>query len=111
MHHGNDDSFRIGLLRSLGEDDNRKALESAMDELGATGKHPVGKLTPTDEGEIAMMLVTHQGKVVIEFGTSVRWFAMTPQQAISLADGLRQKALGLRRGEARRRRAKRSPIP
>lgn len=54
------------------------------DKPGATGKFPEGKLNPTDEGELQIMLGISQGCVKIEFGKPVAWFAMGGQDAIEL---------------------------
>jgi len=64
--------------------ENEKLLQEAK-ALGATGEFPEGKLTEHDEGEIVFRVGSHQGKVVIEFGTPVAWLGMTPQQALRLA--------------------------
>lgn len=68
---------------------------------GAIGAFPDGKLTPADEGSIQFAVGETDGKVVIDFGTSVHWFAMTPQQAADLASSLLTKArlVGRKNGE------------
>ena len=56
--------------------------------IGATGKFPEGKLVKHDEGEIRMAVGNKDGKIVIEFGTSVKWIGMTKEQALALANSL-----------------------
>lgn len=48
-----------------------------VNDLGATGQFPNGKLTKQDEGEIKFAVITMDNKVVIEFGQSAHWFGMT----------------------------------
>lgn len=70
-------------------------LRSLLDVTGfsgATGQFPEPKLQPTDEGEIQFTLGEKDGKVVIDFGTSVHWLAMTPQQAAEFASAVLKKA-------------------
>ena len=68
----------------------RKEAEKAG--LGATGKFPEGQLDDTDEGELRLGVAAYKGKVVINFGKPIAWFAMTPEQADTVADMLRSKA-------------------
>ena len=72
----------------------REAFRDAQlkETLGPTGKHPMGKLTPTDEGELTYAVGIKRGVVTIEFGGPVKWFGMTPSQARQLADLLIAKA-------------------
>jgi len=65
---------------------------------GPTGKFPLDKLDPNDEGELAVALSTVGGKVRIEFGTKIAWFAMTADQAIELAHMIIQRAHAIKRG-------------
>jgi len=62
--------------------------------FGATGNYPQGKLTPEDEGEIQFGIAADSktGKVVINFGKPVVWVGMQPEQAIALANSLREQA-------------------
>ena len=77
-HHSNKD-LELNAIRKFLADAN---------DLGPTGKFPNGKLTPHDEGEIKVAITHHAGKVVIEFGTSVQWFGMTPEQAVDIGKAL-----------------------
>lgn len=72
MHHSDDLlPMTPGLLEKLG--------------LGATGKFPEGKLVEHDEGEIQFSVRTFEGKVIIEWGKSVKWIGMNATQALELA--------------------------
>lgn len=64
-------------------------------KLGATGQHPEGKLNPDDEGEIAFAIGADREnkKVLIDFGTPVKWIAMNPDQATQFAHILIEKAI------------------
>lgn len=64
-------------------------------KLGPTGYFPEGKLNDDDDGEIVFSIGTKDGRVVMEFGTSTKWVAMGPGQALVLADALKTKALEL----------------
>jgi hypothetical protein len=79
----------------------RRQLLDTTGFRGAIGAYPEGKLTPSDEGNIQFAVGECDGKVVIDFGTSVHWFAMTPQQAADLASSLLSKArlVGRKNGE------------
>lgn len=59
---------------------------------GATGKFPHGKLTRHDEGELNLTIGESDDNVIINFGTPVSWMAMSPEQAVSLAQLLIAKA-------------------
>jgi hypothetical protein len=59
---------------------------------GATGKFPEGKLVPNDEGEVRLIVGHFRDKVIVDFGTPVKWFAMEPEQAIELAKHIRKNA-------------------
>jgi len=64
-------------------------------QLGKTGEFPEGKMTPHDEGAIQFAIGAKDGKVVIEFATPVAWLGMQPEQAITLAESLIEKAARL----------------
>lgn len=59
---------------------------------GAIGNFPDGQLTKADEGAIQFAVGEQDGKVVIDFGTSVHWLGMTPQQAADFASSVLKKA-------------------
>src|SRR5262247_2169403 len=83
MHHSSD--------REEAEQLKKLMRHLAQEEgLGGTGKFPKGQLTPQDEGELKLAIGHHEGKVVVNFGTAVTWFALDPAQARALAELLRQ---------------------
>lgn len=95
-HHGSNpfgDDEMPKALRDFYTDKHREAF-GAPSDFGATGRFPQGKYAPTDEGEIAFGVAADReaGKVVINFGTPVAWFGMDREQALALAESLRQKA-------------------
>ena len=72
-----------------------KLTRSLLDTTGfrgALGDYPQGKLTPSDEGAIQFAIGIEKGKVVLDFGTSVHWVGMSPQQACDLASLLVKRA-------------------
>ena len=63
-----------------------------MDKVGATGRYPQGKLDESDEGELTLA-VTRTGDVIrIDFGKSIEWIAMSPEDAAGFAQLLMQHA-------------------
>lgn len=68
---------------------------------GAIGAYPDGKLAPSDEGNIQFAIGEKDGKVVIDFGTSVHWLGMTPQHAADFASAVMKRAreAGRKQGE------------
>ncbi len=69
-----------------------RGLLDATGFRGALGDYTDGKLTPQDEGAIQFAIGEQNGKVVIDFGTSVHWVAMTPQQAADFASAVLKRA-------------------
>lgn len=59
-----------------------------IDLIGATGQHPHGRLTSTDEGSIQFAISVKDGKVCMDFGTPVVWLGMGPEDAVQLAQRL-----------------------
>ena len=82
-HNGNDPFDGLG-------DDLRAHFE---DKLGPTGRHPEGKLTPNDQGEIQLAVGVTSGKVVLGFGTYISWIGMPPKGARDLAKLLIENAI------------------
>ena len=66
-----------------------------MNNIGATGRFPDGKVTPDDEGELAIAITHKDGLVNIYFGKEVSWIGMRPQDARGLAALLVQHADGI----------------
>ena len=60
--------------------------------IGATGNYPRGKLDDTDEGELTMAVTRTNDVIYVDFGKSIEWFAMSPEEAIGLAQLLMQHA-------------------
>lgn len=98
-----------------GLDDPRPVLELVIDRLGGptpppgvgpTGKFPHGRLNDSDRGELAAGLTIRGDKLVMTFGTSVTFLAMTADQAEHLARLLVERAKTLRE-----RLAARPPAP
>ena len=54
-------------------------------KLGATGNFPQGKLNEADEGELQLAVGAKPGKVIIDFGKSVKWIGMEPEGARQFA--------------------------
>jgi hypothetical protein len=61
-------------------------------QLGATGKHPDGKLNEHDEGELTLAVGIVNGNVVIDFGKPIRSLAMPPENARGFAQLILDKA-------------------
>ena len=59
--------------------DSRRGMD-----LGPTGEHPDGILTPSDEGGLQYRIGSKAGKVVLDFGKPVVWIGFNPEGA----DGL-----------------------
>jgi hypothetical protein len=64
-------------------DDERKALHAAM--KGIFGEYPDGRLSPDDEGGIAMAVSHVAGRVKLTFPKPVAWLGLRPEEAIGLA--------------------------
>ena len=92
MHHGKQDEHILPMNDELVEHLAALKKKAAARSPGATGEFPGGKLTAHDEGEIAFVVGSHDGKVVIEFGGPVAWIGMSPEQAVELAKTLRSHA-------------------
>lgn len=60
---------------------------------GATGKlSPRGKFTEDDEGELRFAIGNKDGLVLLDFGKSVAWLAIPPQQAVEIAERIIDRA-------------------
>ena len=94
-----------GSSRESGEEMSQRmkeALKKVENELshrgmpiGPTGQFPLGKLIPSDEGEIRIAIGVSQGRVVIDFGSQVTWIGFDKQQAIDVAESILAKARSL----------------
>ena len=67
--------------------------ESLRKQLGATGRFPLGKLTPDDEGEIQFAVAADpQTKtVILDFGKPIVWLGLPRGDAKKLAEMLMEK--------------------
>ncbi|MBN1485619.1 MAG: hypothetical protein JXA37_12970 [Chloroflexia bacterium] len=73
--------------------DIAKAFRQLAGQVGATGRFPEGRLTPGDEGEIAIAVSAFKEKVVVNFGPlAVNWIGFSPGQARSLGRLLVRRA-------------------
>jgi hypothetical protein len=97
-HHGDEpfDGERFEDKRKLEAAASRnKLMRDLLDTAGfrgALGDYPEGKLTPADEGAIQFAIGISNGKVVLDFGTSVHWVGLSAQQAADLASLLLKRA-------------------
>lgn len=66
-----------------------------IEQLGATGNFPNGKLTKNDEGEIRIAIGTKDNCVVMDFGNPTAWIGFQPDQAREIGRLLIQKANGI----------------
>lgn len=62
--------------------------------LGPTGRYPQGKLFANDDGELRVGIAKHQGKIIVNFGVSITFLAMTRQEALAFAEALTRQAQG-----------------
>jgi hypothetical protein len=69
-------------------DDPTKSITEVLREAQAQGEYPGGRLNEHDEGAIAIAIGHKNGRVVLTFDNPVRWCAFTPEQALSIAQGL-----------------------
>jgi hypothetical protein len=79
---------------------HQATFRQRYETLGARGGYPSGQYGDEDEGEIALGIAADPKarKVRLDFGKSVAWLALDPEQADAFADALREKAR-LARGE------------
>jgi hypothetical protein len=75
--------------------DDRMKREAEELGLGATGEFPHGKSGEHDEGGLNAALTTLGGKLVLNFGKSVAWVAMTKAEALALGRLLIERASAL----------------
>lgn len=97
-HHGNQ------IPEELNEYFNQNRKQPSKDawaemvrkyekQFGATGRYPDGKLNENDEGEIALGIATHEGKVIMNFGDNpIKWIGFTKEQAKLIGESLIKKS-------------------
>lgn len=56
-----------------------------VDKPGPTNDFPEGKLNADDEGGIVIGVTSVEGKVIVDFGKSVAWLGLNPQDAMNIA--------------------------
>lgn len=58
------------------------------EQLGATGRFPLGKLTPDDEGELRMAIAADPTTktIILDFGKPVAWLGLPRDDARTLAE-------------------------
>ena len=78
-------------------DSQDKFMEEVSQELGLgpTGRFPFGSVAPADEGELKTVIAIKGGKLIMIFGKSVSWLAMEKEQALAIAEAIRQRAMEL----------------
>lgn len=68
-------------------------IAQEQNKLGATGRFPLGKLTPSDEGEIRFGIAADpQTKtIILNFGKPVAWLGLPRKEAAELAAMILEK--------------------
>jgi hypothetical protein len=79
-------------MERLTAEERGERAKLTEEKFGATGRHPEGKLTQRDEGEIRCGVTVIDGKVVLYFGQPVTWMGMTPAQSRDVGDLLVRRA-------------------
>lgn len=70
------------------------------DRPGPTGDYPGGKLNDEDEGGLMMATTIESGKVKIDFGKPIAWFALDPDGALAFAGMIAGMAMRAKREAA-----------
>lgn len=81
-HHGSDAPFPFGAIDKNAEEAMKKLQRQLQ------GKFPDGRLNPSDEGAVAVMVGHEKGKVVLSFPHPTAWIGFTPNQAMDIAQAL-----------------------
>jgi hypothetical protein len=55
-------------------------------------EYPDGKIRPADKGELYFKVVAIEGRVIMDWGEAVKWIAMTPSNARTVAESLMRQA-------------------
>jgi hypothetical protein len=77
-----------------------KKVVKKPEKLGATGRYPLGRLSPEDEGELNIAVFLIKGNVRIEFGKPVAWMSMPAKRAKEFAELIMRHASKLEEIEA-----------
>ena len=96
-HHGDNPFPDSEMSKKLFEKftDRNKLMRDLLVTTGfkgALGEFPKGKLNKDDEGAIQFAIGAEGDKVILDFGTSVHWVGMTPQEAADLGSLLLKRA-------------------
>lgn len=84
-HHGNrDDTQNIELLKRFDDQVNERAKRAYSE----------GRISAMDDGDLACAITTDHARkrVIMDFGKSVTWLAMTAEDAASWGQQLIQRA-------------------
>lgn len=98
MAHHSEDELTPEIARFILRDRLEETMrnEAKKMQLGSTGQYPLGKLAPTDEGELRLAVAHTPDKVVINFGKPVAWIGFTADQADEIAALLKEHATAIR---------------
>lgn len=77
-HNEHDESIFNGIPRTSFEDAFAEQLEKLR------GTYPDDKIHATDEGATAFKIGEHDGRLILEFATPVKWLGFDPNAAIRL---------------------------
>lgn len=55
------------------------------DKIGPTGDFPDGKIGVDDDGGLRIGIAIRKDKILIAFGVSIDWIAMSPEDALEFA--------------------------
>lgn len=69
-------------------------------EPGPTGDYPDGVLNDEDEGGLMMAIKVEDGKVRLDFGKPIAWFALDPDGALAFAAAITGTAMRARKGNS-----------
>ena len=86
--------FVAALIEMMKPEFKDSVLKELEPKLGATGKFPDGKMDPTDEGELKLM-ISHSAdnKIIrLDFGKPTAWIGLPKEHAVQLAMLLLQHA-------------------
>ncbi len=79
-----------------GSDEESELIKRFREQVAGRAKraYSEGRIAATDEGDLAAAISTDHahGKIVLDFGKSVTWLAMTPKEAFSVAQELIKRA-------------------
>ena len=76
-----DETIEKFLLRGQDIKAGRTINPGRHTNLGPTGKFPHGKLTDDDAGQIQFSVGRKDDRVIMDFGTPVKWIGMTADDA------------------------------